>query len=420
MSSLNNFELIHYKLENGLEVILNPYNKSPLVSINIWYKVGSANEVVGKTGLAHLFEHMMFQGSLNVPKEMHFKYIQEAGGSLNGSTSFDRTNYYETLPSNALELGLWLESDRMGFFLDTLTQDKLDNQKDVVMNERRQNYDNQPYGLAWEKLFGMLFPINHPYHFPTIGLIEDIEKFDLGEVSNFFKKYYSPANSSLVITGDFDIDETKQLIDKYFAPIQTQLVADVITKQAIVLSENKFEAYKDNVQLEKLYLGFHSAELFHKDDAACDILSYILSSNKSSRLYKRLFFEEQIVLDAHTYQFSGKYNGVFFISATAKPNISLGDIKAIIFEEIEKLINNGISDEEIERAKNSIISNYLYSLQNFSSIANYINMYNCYLNKPNSFEYDLNRYKNLTKEQIIDAAKKYLTKNYVELQIIPK
>ncbi|MEJ2618482.1 MAG: pitrilysin family protein, partial [Ignavibacteriaceae bacterium] len=214
-----NIDYEKYKLKNGLEVILHKNDNLPLVSVNIWYKVGSANEVKGKTGLAHLFEHMMFQGSQNVPKEMHFRYIQEAGGTLNGSTTFDRTNYYEKVPSNFLELVLWLESDRMGYLLPALTQDKLNNQKDVVSNERLERYDNQPYGLAWELIITNLFPEGHPYSWPTIGFMDDIKSYSLEDVTNFFKKYYSPANASLVVTGSFDNPMTKELIEKYFGDI---------------------------------------------------------------------------------------------------------------------------------------------------------------------------------------------------------
>ena len=201
-----------YSLSNGLEVILYKNNSLPLVAVNLWYKVGSAQEEKGKTGLAHLFEHMMFQGSENVPKEMHFRFIQEAGGTLNGSTSFDRTNYFEKLPSNELELALWLESDRMGFLQNSLDQEKLDNQKNVVYNERLERYDNQPYGLAWEILLSNLYPEGHPYSWATIGYPDDIKNYKLEDVKNFFRVHYSPDNASLVVAGDFDTDMTKKMI----------------------------------------------------------------------------------------------------------------------------------------------------------------------------------------------------------------
>ena len=220
MMELLNIPYEKYRLANGIEIILFQNKNLPSVAINIWYKVGSSNEVKGKTGLAHLFEHMMFQGSKNVPKEMHFRYIQEAGGSLNASTSFDRTNYFEKLPSNDLELALWLESDRMGLFLDALDQVKLDNQKSVVLNERLERYDNQPYGLAWEKILNNLYPPGHAYNWPTIGYYKDIESYTLEDVQAFFKKYYSPSNSTLVVAGNFEVDKVKSLIEKYFGELK--------------------------------------------------------------------------------------------------------------------------------------------------------------------------------------------------------
>ena len=233
-------------LKNGLEYILYQDKSIPLVSVNVWYKVGSAYETKGKTGLAHLFEHMMFQGSENVPKEMHFRLIQEAGGTLNGSTSNDRTNYYEKLPANNYELALWLESDRMGFFLPSLTQEKLDNQKEVVKNERLERYDNQPYGLAWELLITNLYPKNHPYSWSTIGFLEDINGYTLDDVKNFFQKYYSPNNACIVIAGDFEKDNAIRLLEKYFAPINPFNSNHKIVPVKSELKQNIFVEHKNN------------------------------------------------------------------------------------------------------------------------------------------------------------------------------
>ena len=291
---LLNISCEKYKLNNELEVILYPQKNIPLVAVNIWYKTGSSSEKKGKTGIAHLFEHMMFQGSENVAKEMHFRYIQEAGGTLNGSTSTDRTNYYEKLPSNFLELALWLESDRMGYFLPALDQTKLDNQKDVVFNERLERYENQPYGLAWELLVTNLYKNNHPYSWPTIGFSNDIKNYNLDDVTNFFNKYYSPANASLVIAGDFKVKGTKSLIEKYFSDIQNQNEADhpkVINES---LPTNKIIVHEDNVQLERIYLSWLTDKVYSEDDAILDILSDLLAGSKNSRLYKTLVFEKEI------------------------------------------------------------------------------------------------------------------------------
>ncbi len=409
-----------FSLPNGLEVILYPDPASPIVSINIWYRVGSANEKPGKTGFAHLFEHMMFQGSKNVPKEGHFKYIQEAGGTLNGSTSIDRTNYYESVPANYLELLLWLESDRMGFLLPALTQDKLDNQKEVVMNERRQRYENQPYGLAWEVLFSNLFTNDHPYSWPTIGWMEDIAKFELDDVRNFFNTYYAPNNASLVLGGNFDIDASVKLIEKYFGEISGVATIPHIDAPVQNLRESGIIIQEDNVQLPRVYMAWHSDKAFGADDAALDILADILSSTKNSRLQKNLLFDNQIALDVSSFQYSARLAGSFIIVSTAKPGVDLEKIKSEIMKEIAFMISNGISDEELLRAKNSFKSAYIYSLQKLDTIVDHINHYNYFLNEPDSFIFDLNRYEKVTARDVINAAEKILNKPYTELNIIPR
>lgn len=409
-----------YSLSNGLEVILYPDKSFPLVAVNIWYSVGSANEKPGKTGFAHLFEHMMFQGSQNIPKEGHFRYIQEAGGSLNGSTSIDRTNYYETVPANYFELPLWLESDRMGFMLQGLTQEKLDNQKEVVMNERRQHYDNQPYGLAWEKLFSNLFSADHPYSWPTIGWMEDIAKFELEDVKKFFRTYYTPNNASLVVGGNFEIERTKDLIEKYFGEIQAGNSVPEISSSRQVVTETKKIILEDEVQLQRIYLAFHTEKAFSQNDASLDLLSDILTSAKNARLQKSLVFEKQIVQEVSSFQYSAKLDGSFIIVATAKPGVSLETIKKEIENEISKLITGGITEDEMTRAKNSLKSSYIYSLQKLDLIVDHLNHYNFFLNEPDSFVFDLSRYENVTREQVIDAAKKYLLNAHVELNVIPK
>ena len=408
-----------YKLKNGLEVILHKNDNLPLVSVNIWYKVGSANEVKGKTGLAHLFEHMMFQGSQNVPKEMHFRYIQEAGGTLNGSTTFDRTNYYEKVPSNFLELILWLESDRMGYLIPALTQEKLNNQKDVVSNERLERYDNQPYGLAWELIITNLFPEGHPYSWPTIGFMNDIKNYSLEDVTNFFRKYYSPANASLVVTGSFDNLRAKELIEKYFG--------DISGPNSLVLPENKTTKLRENVnikksedvQLERLHLAWHSDYAYGKDDAALDILSDILSGSKNSRLYKNLVFDKEIAQDVSVFQYSGKLTGSFIIIATAKPGVKSEQLKDEIFKELNNIKTNKVSGKELTKSKNGIKSNFIYSLQNIDSIADQLNSYNYFVNEPNYFAEDLERYENTDADLISSCIEKYLDKPFVELKIVP-
>jgi len=414
---------IKYKkfiLKNGLEVILYKNESFPTVAVNIWYKVGSANENPDKTGFAHLFEHMMFQGSQNVPKEKHFKFVQETGGSLNGSTSMDRTNYYETLPPDSLELALWLESDRMGYFLPALTKEKLDNQKDVVMNERRQNYDNQPYGLAWEILFSNLFPQNHPYHWPTIGWMKDIEKFEMDDVKNFFANYYAPNNASLVIGGNFEEDNAIDLVKKYFEEIPNQNKIENIEINFSELETSKKIKHEDNVQLSKLYFAWRSEKGYGKYDAALDVLADILTGSKSSRLQKHLIHNLQIAQDVSAFQYSAKYDGAFFITTTAQLNCNLEKLKEETFNILNQIISEGITDLELERAITSYKSSYIYSLQNLDNLVNQINNYNCNLGEPNSIVYDISRYLSLTKEDIKNVAKLFLDKNFIELNIIPK
>ena len=408
-----------YKLANGLEIILYANNSLPFTAVNLWYRAGSANEIAGKTGLAHLFEHMMFQGSKNVAKEMHFKYIQEAGGSLNASTSFDRTNYFEKLPANELELALWLESDRMGYFLDALDQTKLENQKSVVLNERLERYDNQPYGLAWEKLISNIYSVEHPYNWPTIGFTVDIKGYTLDDVRNFFIKYYSPSNATMVIAGNMNVQKTISLIEKYFSDIRADgnpVIPDSISSKR---SQEKIIVYEDKVNLERIYLAWNSVNAFETDDANLDLLSDILTGSKNARLTRKLLYELEIVQDVNSMQFSGKYGGHFMIVATAKPGKSLDDIKKIIFDEIDFISNATINERELTRSKNVITSNFIYSLQNIDTVADLLNLYNFYLGEPNSFNFDLNRYINIESQDLTNAAAKYLKNNFTELRIIP-
>ena len=408
------------KLTNGLEIILYQNITIPFIAVNIWYRTGSANEKKGKTGLAHLFEHMMFQGSKNVPKEMHFRYIQEAGGTLNASTSFDRTNYFEKLPANDLELALWLESDRMGFFLDSLDQIKLNNQRSVVLNERLERYDNQPYGLAWEKLISSLYPEDHPYSWPTIGYAKDIESYNLEDVSNFFKSYYSPSNATIVVAGNFESDRVKNLIGKYFNAISSNGKPEKLFSDSVRLKEEKHILLEDKITLERIYFAWHSPKAFQDDDAALDILSDLLTGSKNARLTRKLVYELEIAQDVSAMQFSGKYGGHFMIMVTAKPGKSLDEIKKIVFDEISILARTSISQHELDRSKNVIKSNFIYSLQNIDTVADMLNLYNFYLDEPNSFNFDLNRYNKVKQNEISTAVKKYLQKNYVELRIVPE
>jgi zinc protease len=414
-----NLDYEKYNLDNGLEVILHQNKNHPLVSVNIWYKAGSSNEKKGKTGIAHLFEHMMFQGSQNVPKEMHFRYVQEAGGTLNGSTSLDRTNFYEKVPSNFLELILWLESDRMGLFLPSLTQEKLTNQIDVVRNERLERYDNQPYGLAWEIIIKSLYPERHPYSWPTIGYVDDINSYTLKDVKDFFNTYYSPSNACLTVAGNFEKDTAKGLIEKYFSGIKSKKIPGKLKFPPALLKKNKSLTRKENVQLERIYLAWPTVNAFGELDSSLDIAGDILSGSKNARLYKSLVYDKEIAQDITAYQFSGKYAGHFLIIGTAKPGVSLDTLKDDIFRELKNISANGVTQKEIFRSKNGIKSSFIYSMQNIESLADQLNYYNFYLGEPNSFNFDLSRYEDVTDENIRESVNKYLTDKYVELRIIP-
>jgi zinc protease len=414
-----NIDYEKYKLQNGLEVILHKNKNLPLVTVNIWYKVGSAYEKRGKTGIAHLFEHMMFQGSENAAKEMHFRFIQEAGGTLNGSTTFDRTNYYEKLPSNFLELALWLESDRMGFLLPALTLEKLDSQKGVVVNERLERYENQPYGLAWEKLLDNLFPSNHPYSWPTIGYLDDIKSYSLEDVASFFNNYYSPSNACLVVAGDFESIICKELIEKYFGEISSN---DFDIQNCIKfpsLEKTIQTQYEDNVQLDRIYLAWHSNEAYSDDDAVLDTIADILSGSKNSRLYKKLVYEKEIAQDVSAMQISGKLGGIFMIAATAKPGKEINELKNEILNEIDNIQNEGVTERELIKSKNGIKSSFIYSLQQIDNLADHLNAYNFYFNEPNSFINDLRRYESVNNNSIKNITDRYLAKPYVQLTIIP-
>ena len=283
-----------YKLDNGLTVILHNDSSAPIVTVNIWYHTGSKDEKPGRTGFAHLFEHMLFQGSLNVGDDKHFILIQGVGGSLNGSTNSDRTNYYETTPSNYLEMLLWLESDRMGWLLPAMTEKKLDNQRDVVKNERRQSYENRPYGLAWENIYFKLYPEEHPYHWSTIGSMEDLSAASLDDIKDFFQSYYGPNNASLVIAGDFDSGQAKVWVEKYFGEIPSGPEVVHPNPDMPVLTEEVRFMMEDKVQLPRIYFVWNSVSRFDEDEAALDVLGEVLSSGKNSRFYRAMIYDNPI------------------------------------------------------------------------------------------------------------------------------
>ena len=287
-----------YKLRNGLEVILSEDHRLPLVAVNIWYHVGAANEIAGRTGFAHLFEHMMFEGSQHVGPKAHVKYLEAAGASdTNASTEFDRTNYYETLPSNQLELALWLESDRMGYLLETVDREKLANQRDVVRNERRESVENAPYGLAEEAIYHQLFPKGHPYYAYIIGSHEDVEAARLDDVRQFFRTYYAPMNASVAIVGDFNSANVKMLVQKYFGTLPSGPAAPPLHASTPPITKERRVTVSDQIELPRVYMAWITPAAYKPGDADADILSGLLGGGNSSRLYKKLVYEKQIAQD---------------------------------------------------------------------------------------------------------------------------
>jgi zinc protease len=294
------------RLANGLDVILLEDHRLPLVSVNVWYHVGPVNERPGLTGFAHLFEHMMFEGSKHVGAKAHFQYLEAAGASdINGTTDFDRTNYFETLPSNQLELALWLESDRMGFLLDTLDDAMLENQRDVVRNERRQSIESAPYGLVQEDLFHRLYPGEHPYYASVIGSHADIEGAQLSDVREFFKLYYAPNNASVAIVGDIDVSRTKFLVEKYFGPIPSGPKTPVVEVASPPITAERRSIVGDQVELPRIYMAWHTDSIFTQGDAECDLAARIIGGSKASRLYKSLVYEKRLAQDVSAEQYSG-------------------------------------------------------------------------------------------------------------------
>ena len=404
-----------YTLPNGLDVILRKDSRLPLVAVNIWYHVGPANEAAGRTGFAHLFEHMMFQGSGHMEPDSYFAHLEGAGASfVNGTTDFDRTNYLEDVPSNQLELALWLESDRMGFLLDRLDQGMLSNQQDVVRNERRQSIENAPYGLAEEQVFHMLYPAGHPYYASVMGSHADIQAAKLEDVRDFFKRYYAPNNASLAIVGDIDIENTKKLVEKYFGSIPRGPEVPPVTVQTPPITQERRAVVTDRVELPRVYLSWISPPIFKPGDAEADLASRILGAGKASRLYRSLVYDKKIAQDVSAGQQSLTLGSVFQVTATAKPGHSAEELEGEIDAQIDSLAKFGPSAEELDAAKNKITSNLIISLENlggFSGVANRLNFYNHHLKDPGYINQDLARYAAVTGDQVKQFVATQLGKN---------
>jgi predicted Zn-dependent peptidase len=384
-----------YVLPNGLEVILHEDHRMPEVVVDVWYKVGSRDEAPGHTGFAHLFEHIMFQGSKHIPEDKYFEFLQKAGASnVNGSTAADRTNYFEVVPSNQLELGLWLESDRMGFLLERPSfKETLDNQRDVVKNEKRQRYENRPAGLISQVLAESLYPADHPYHHEVIGSMEDLSAASVDDVKNFFRTYYAPNNACLVIAGDFDPARTKELVERYFGPIPPGVPVVRRAGGEVRLPAAQRIAMEAKIQQPQLYVDYPSPANFAPGDRELDLLANVLGNGKASRLYKRLVYELKIAQSVSASQQSQLLASTFEITATPMPGHTVDEILAVIDQEIAALKAKPIADAELDRAKNQIESEAVRSLEPLLARAERLQSYNYLLKDPGFLTEDLRRYR---------------------------
>jgi zinc protease len=410
-----------YKLPNGLEVILHEDHSTPVIAVDTWYHVGSGDEQVGRTGFAHLFEHIMFMGSQHVAVGEFDQLLESAGANNNGSTTEDRTNYYETLPSNALPLALWLDSDRMGFLLPTMDLAKVNLQRDVVKNERRQRVDNVPYGRADETILAALYPKTHPYSWPVIGSMTDLSAASLADVQNFFKTYYAPNNATLTIAGDFDPAVVKKLVAQYFGGIpRGPEVKRRVTVPAVSIPRDTFLVLEDKVQLPRLFYTWHSVKGFSKDDAALDLLAQIVANDKNSRLYKKLVYEMQTAQSVGAFQDGSRLDGKFQIDVTPKPGQKVADIDKVVESEIANVIANGVSPRELQRAQNVYKASFLNRLASVLGKAEVLNSYNYFVGNPDYVQQDAARYERVTAADVQRVAKTYLGKPKIVLTVVPE
>ena len=409
-------------LDNGLSVLVHEDWTCPIVAVNVWYHVGSKNERPGRTGLAHLFEHLMFEGSAHHDRG-YFQPLQAAGALLNGSTNTDRTNYWEVVPTGALELALWLESDRMGYLLPALTDAKFTNQRDVVLNERRQNYENRPYGLAAMATVAALFPREHPYHWLTIGSADDLRATTRDEVRAFFSQHYHPANASLAIAGAVSTEQAFTLADRYFGEIAMGPSLTHVNGYAALATEQRLQL-EDRVELPRLYLAWHSPAMFAPGDADLDLVADLLASGKTSRLYRRLVYEMRLATEVAAFQQSREAASFFQVIATAAPGHTLEEVERAVTEEIATFAREGPTTAELERVIAQAEAQFVYRLQTvggFGGKSDQLNAYNVFLGEPDFFARDLARYLAATPETLSAAASRYLVSApRVAVSVVPR
>ena len=388
-----------FRLQNGLFVTLSQDETAPIAAVNLWYHVGSANEREGRTGFAHLFEHMLFQGSEDVGSNEHFELIQRAGGTLNGSTWLERTNYFETVPSNQVEMALWLEANRMGKLLPAMTQQKLDTQRDVVKNERRWSMDNQPYGTWWEKLPALCFPPEHPFHHSLIGSMEDLDAASLDDVRSFFQTYYRPDNAVLTIAGDFDPDQVRRWVEQHFGAIPSGNDRPQIkdTTMPDVFGAWKREVVLDNVMLPRLFLAFLSPVFGSEKFYAASVCAAILGMKKGSRLYKTLVRDRQVAAEAHAFTYDlTRGSDVLVLDVTGRPGISAEQLEQEVAREVDQMVAHGVTEDEVARAVTLIQTDYITALQSASERADRLSMFATYFGDPALINSQVDRYRKVT------------------------
>ena len=410
-----------FTLPNGLKVIVAEDHSTPVAAVNIWYHVGSGYERPGRTGFAHLFEHVMFMGSGHVPVGQFDNWLESAGGSNNGSTTTDRTNYYEIVPANAVPLAMWLEADRMGTLTDSLTQPKLDTQRDVVKNERRQRYENQPYGLMWETAYDALYPAGHPYHWTTIGSMEDLSAASLDDVKNFFRQYYTPNNAVLTVAGDVRAADIQRLATQYFGWIPRGPAITPPSVPVPALPATRYITKEDRVTLPQLSMTWRTGPRFSADEAALNALAQILTGGKSSRLYKRLVFERQVAQSTNAFNDANLLSGDFWILIRGKPTTPLDSLEQAVNEEIAKLADAPPSADELRRVVNGIETAFVSNLETVQNKADQLNDYEYFAHDPGFAAHDLARYRALTPADIQRVARQYLQgKNRLVMSFVPQ
>jgi zinc protease len=409
-----------YTLPNGLTVILSEDHRLPQVAVDVWYHVGAANQTPGRSGFAHLFEHLMFSSTKHA-KEPEQIWESIGGSNLNGSTNFDRTNYYETVPASELPTAMWLESERMGFILPTLNEEKLRIQRDVVSNERRQRYENSPYGLAFIRTCDLLYPLPHPYYDCVIGDISEIQAASLQDVRQFLLQYYGPNNASIALVGDFDPAAVRSLIDKYFGPIpRGPDVPKPEVKQPLLTSVVREKVEDKLAQLSRFEFVWNGLRQYDDEEAPGDILADVLASGRTSRLYRSMVLEKQVASNVDASDNTYWLGGWISIGATARPGHTPEELQTLIQAAIDEVKQNGVTAEEVERAKRKILAGRVRSLERTSARADLLNEYEMFLGNPGYLPRDIARYRAVTPQAVQAFAKKWLPDDRrIELTVVP-